>query len=584
MTWKLPVVAPDEPGGDHDYWYLINLAMHRGMDFGSDISTTYGPLFFLTVPAVDSPRQIIAAFLVWTFASLFSVVAIYQGFRVKTTTAVSATATGVVLLSGAFTPLSSIITMSFVYLAVLGLLYCNGALPLWAQRLFPAYAAVLTAAMALNKFSVAGMCGAVGLATILAVKPRIRGLLEFACIGLLTSVVLWCAVGQHLFSLPVYVYRALSVGGGQSGAMGLELRYNAWEYVFVAPAVGAILVALITMRPRGRWSLLYWAFYIVAIFLLFKQAFVRHDAHSAQFFALAVAMGAVSLAVAGMARRRLVASGSLVALLVATQIGAYGDGVNGIDPARRLADFGQGIVYAVSQESRSQSMEAARQSLIQQLAIPDEITNRIGAQDVYVEPFNFAAGYAYGFHDAILPTLLEYGAYNHTLDSLNADWFEGDSAPELILRRESETTLDGRNPHWDAPQQKVAEFCNYKVQISSGGWTLLERRAQSRCNGVQSGDSMKLSARESVPVPERPGTVTVARVFPEESLRDRVAGTLFKRDNLFVGLSGQMYRFPWGHEGSQILVSDGKQERNTTLSVSRPATVQFDFIEIAPLE
>lgn len=570
LSWNIPFLDPSDPGGDHDYWYLIGLARDRHMDFGSDVSTTYGPLFFLTAPSISHPLHVVLAIGAWLVFGTFASAALLQ-LQPGRWQWLLAAALG---CSFAATPLSAVITATPILIVLLAAADSAGRLPRWMRQAFPAFAAVAVAALALNKFSAAGLAGAAALAALI-VRPRgerVLALTSFIGVGIASGVSFWLAVGQPIQSLFTYVIRAISVGAGQSGAMGLELKTSAWEYPFAALGAAVLVFFLIAVRPaagvvlNAAWALLM----LVSFWLFFKQGFVRHDSHSAQFFAL---VAAVALFVGYLKRSRALAALAVVALAV--QIASYGQSVASVDPAQRISALGRGVVDSLDRSARRDRLADAREELQKSIRLPKELATRIGARSVYVEPFNYALGYAYHLQDAVLPTLLEYGAYNRSLDEVNAAWFANStSAPDFILRRQTAFTLDGRNPLWDSPNAKIQEVCWYKVAAAESGWLLLERRSGSACGPESPAAQQDLSSGAPVMVAPSAQALTVVRVQPRQSVGQRLGAFLFKPEPLEVAVGGTEYRLPWGHAGSPLIVAGYDYSSGT--ATEAPITVSSD--------
>jgi hypothetical protein len=584
VTWQMPAFSPTQPAGDNDYGLLIALARHLGLSFGDEISTTYGPLYFLAIPSIIARGEVVIGYLFWFVFVTATLAACFQAFRGRIGTKWAWAAVSLLAVSFSIVPLTSVITAATGYVIVLAFLYASGMLPRWAERAFPIAMGVLVAAMLLTKFSVGLTCGPMVLGAVLVREGRrLRGFLEFAVSGLVGLVVLWIVAGQPPTQVVDYVVRALSVGSGHAQSMGLEGTDNFWEYP-VAAAVTVVLLVVVVRTKITGWRLPLWIGLAACLFLMFKQGFVRHDSHSAQFFSVMLALGVV---LAVLRRSAAMAAVAVVSLLA--QSVSVGGGLYTIDPAKSLRTFAEGVSIAVSGGHRDDVQEASRAALKQRIGLPGQFPGLIGDQSVRVEPFDHTIAWTYGLKPAILPTLLNYGAYTELLDDMNAKWIADEStAPRFIIREDTRVTLDGRFPLWDPPRTELEEACRYDVVDSGGGgrWQLLKRVA-NRCGAERELSSVTVAAGQRVDVPQVDGGLVVARVYPEQTLADKVESFLFKPGDLRLTVDEESHRLPWTHAdaplllaapGDKSLVLGGRELSAGTISMSAPGRVVFSVV------
>ncbi|MFF1610176.1 hypothetical protein ACFVYA_20545 [Amycolatopsis sp. NPDC058278] len=582
LTWQLPAFSPIEPKGDYDYGLLIAMARHFGLSFGDRIATTYGPLYFLAIPSTTVRAEVAVGFLFWFVFTTGCLAACFQAFQGRIGTRWAWVACGAIAVSFSIVPLTGVITATPGFVAVLAICHALGLLPKWAERSFPVVMGLVVAAMLLTKFSVGLMCGPIVLGAVL-VRPgrRLREFAEFAVSGLVGLVLLWIVAGQPPTQVVQYVVRALSVGSGHAQSMGLEPTNSAWEYLVAAVVTIVLAVGVARIKVDGwRWPL--WLGLLAAGWLLFKQGFVRHDSHSAQYFAVLFALGVLFAVLQRSAVLAMVAALSLLA-----QAASFGGGLWVIDPARSLHTFADGATIVASGSHRDAVQEDARSQLRQRTAIPQRFLSRIGTQSVRAEPFDQAIGWTYGLTPAIPPTLLNYGAYTELLDKMNESWIADDvNGPRFIIRENTRTTLDARFALWDPPRTELAETCRYTMVDSTDKWQLLER-GPNRCGAERELSSTQVAAGQSVPVPTAADGVVVARVYPEQSLAERAWAFLFKPDDLTASLDGEAFRLPWTHGDAPLMVSAPQEQSAAlagrplaakTLSMSAPGRVVFSVV------
>ncbi len=573
LSWHIPTTDPNSLGGDRDFWYQMGLSAERGVDFGTALATSYGPLYFLTAPSITHPLQVAIAFACWIVFTVSAVAALAQTRHSRWAVPLII----VLAISIAATPASAVVTSMPVLLFTLSLAESQNALPRWMHRAFPIYAAVFISFLSLNKFSTAAMSAIAVLAALLTRdgKDRWIALAKFVATGAVVVIALWLLTKQPLLSLPEYVIRGLIVGSGYGGGLGLELNDNLWEYLFAALGVIAMLVLLIQSRPRKGVALdIVWVILTFApVWLLLKQGFMRHDSHSAQFFALTTSAMAY-LAYVG--QRRFVASLAVFSLVL--QVGIFGKSFASVDPAARATDFGRSLASTYVPSVRAERLATARKAIKQEARVPASMVTLIGKQTVYLEPFNGSIPFAYRLNSATIPTILEYGAYNPELDRINSHWFEDpQTAPQFILRRKLDFTVDYRNPLWDSPNAKLQEICRYAVVASQDEWLLLQRRPASVCGTpAPLGATTTVPAGTSYSVPVDPSALTVVRLTPRTSFIEDVQATLFKPPPLMVTQGSTSYRLPWGDADAPLIVSGYTYKVGRTASAPATITVNVD--------
>jgi hypothetical protein len=585
LTWEMPAFSPIEPKGDNDYGLAIAMARYLGLSFGDRIATTYGPLYFLAIPSTTVRAEVAVGFLFWFVFVTGCLAACFQAFQGRIGTRWAWVACGAIALSFSIVPLTSVITATPGFVAVLAVCHAMGLLPKWAERAFPVVLGLVVAAMLLTKFSVGLMCGPIVLGAVL-VRPgrRLREFAEYAVSGVVGLVGFWIAVGQPPTQVVQYVVRAISVGSGHAQSMGYEMTNNAWEYL-VAAAVTIVLAVCVARLEIDGWRWPLWLGLLAGMWLMFKQGFVRHDSHSAQYLAM---LFALAVLVAVLRRSAVLAVVAAVSLLA--QAASFGGGLWVIDPARSLRTFAEGATIVASGSHRDTVQEEARAALRKRTDIPPRFLTRIGREPVRTEPFDQAIAWTYGLTPAILPTLLNYGAYTELLDKMNESWIADDvNGPRFIVRENtSRLTLDSRFALWDPPRTELAETCRYRLVDSTDHWQLLER-GPNRCGAERELSSTQVAAGQSVPVPKADHGVVVARVYPEQSFTERAWAFLFKPDDLMIGLDGESFRLPWTHQDAPLMVSApqepsvalaGQPLAAGTLSMSASGRVVFSVVEL----
>jgi hypothetical protein len=92
----------------------------------------------------------------------------------------------------------------------------------------------------------------------------------------------WIIAGQELVNLPAYVVNGLEIVKGFSASMGSPGTLDEILLYILSTGIFLILVGTIESRYRGWWGMLPTLGLAAILFLSFKGAFTRHDAHALQ--------------------------------------------------------------------------------------------------------------------------------------------------------------------------------------------------------------------------------------------------------------------------------------------------------------
>jgi hypothetical protein len=121
-----------------------------------------------------------------------------------------------------------------------------------------------------------------------------------------------------------------------------------------------------------------------------------------------------------------------------------------------------------------------------------------------------------------------YAVLTPALDRLNADFLASRRAPERVLRLHPLSSIDNRNPVFDAPTAFLALVCNYRETFAGGGFEVLAR-ATNRCGPPRRLAGRSIEAGQDVRVPRaRPNELVYARIRIPRSLGDRLRELAWK--------------------------------------------------------
>ena len=522
-TWPVGGLTPTA-GLDASWQAGLHIAARRGLDFGTEVVFTYGPLGFLGHARLFYSATGVAALIYAVAVHAFWVTTVFVAARRSVPVAAAALAAYVV---GALTwsePAQVVPLAFFVWTAAV------------LQRLVPArWTLTLMAAggaiaglQLLVKFNTGLECG--GMLFIAAVFHDNRRRALLLAIGSATVMVVlgWLVTGQSLAALPQFVVRSLSVARGYSTAMASEDPNRAWEYgagllVVVVTLALAWVAARADWRPRAVPMDLLMVFFV---FAQFKHGFVRHDAHSISFF-----LGGLTLPLAfRWTRARWWAPATalgVAAICLALVIDQPARVL--FTPVRKVSQAVDQLETAASGARRTQVMDQARAAMTETVRLDGPAARELSQHRVHVDPYETSVVWAYGLPWSPAPVFQTYSAYTQELDELNAARLAARSGPDRVLRVAPIHAIDFRNPGWESPEYMLTLVCRFREGRSTERWTIL-RRVASRCGDPEPVGRATVTPGETITVPssDDPAALVFARIHLDESVIQSVTTAVYK--------------------------------------------------------
>jgi hypothetical protein len=388
--------------------------------------------------------------------------------------------------------------------------------------------------------------------TAVAAAPAGRRLRSAAAVAASFAVFLvgaWLALGQGLGALGPFLRTSVEIVRGYAEYAYSEEPGREWEYY--AAALAALVLAVLVHRAGGALRPLpraaVWLVVGLYAFGWFKQGFVRHDAHSIDFF-LAVFLAGVALLVprppgAG----RLLPLVCLAALLV-----GYLAVARPVPWEFQRRDGGWELLRAHLDSVRDADAVIAerRAALRTAEALDGPSLDLVRGRSVHVFPSEAAVAWAYPeLRWRPAPVFQGYVAYTDALDRLNADALAAPDGPERILR-----TTD-YSP-WEDPRAVREVLCRFRELRAGERWQVLAR-APSRCGPLESLGRVRVGRDGDVPIPEpaQGEAVLVAIHGAEPGLLERLRSLLYKPYSRDVLLDGERsVRFATGLAGVPTVV------------------------------
>jgi hypothetical protein len=556
VTW--PPIRRATVGLDPSWQVGLQLATRDGLHLGRDLMFTYGPLGFLVSRILVLPSTGMLASLVNAGANFVAIAMVFTILR-RSLALRAAVISTVVLYFVTFFPVMRDFDLAALCLVLFALwagVAVTSARPV-PHALARAFCVGAVAALvALVKLDAGIGCLALaGFATAwrAGLRDGIRGAVKAAAgagLGAIGAFLIgWMTAGQSLGLLPEYLRLSLQIVQGHNLGMGLEVQGTSWQYVIALAIFAGLLWGAATMTTRlwaRRIGLL--VVVVIAIFITFKQGFVRHDAgHVVPLFLLGAVFPIVFLSWLGRDRTIALCVLGIVAL---TAIQPH-DALQDYNPRAMLGAFPTFVNFAVSSGARAERVASQQREMRKLYDLLPEVTSRIAGHTVHIEPWEAAIAYAYpSVRWDPAPVFQDYLAYTSVLDRFNADFMAGSHAPDFVLRQPW-AAIDLRVPRWESPDEQLQLLCNYTQVYSGPSWQLLQHTTD-RCGAheVIGTRAVHLGAETRTPEPGDPSSLVAVRVTGlGDSLTERLQTLAFRGSFFWAqGATPPWSRFLQGHQ------------------------------------
>lgn len=508
LTWAAAPMVPG-PGLDGSWITGLNMAAAAGLDHGTEVVYTYGPLGFLEVPlAIDGTLAAIGAIYLLALRAALAATLLHAARGSLPWPAAAAVA----LVAAAVTP-GSLVPLSLA--AVWCLIALQGESRGGAGEVVALGGGALAGIELMVKLNVGITIALLVVATV-AVLParRARRLGMLAGAALVTFAIGWFASGQGLGNLDDYARSSFETVSGYSDALQRDDARLSWDWAAALAlgllAVGAAFAASAGMRASRRAAIV--AVVVVLALALEKYSFVRHDAgHVGAYFG---GICAVLVALRWHGAGRFVLAGAVAA--TAALYGAASGAWDEHSPLRPGLAADQLTTLLIPGERRD-AVEEGRASLRRIYDLDPSILERIGDEPVDARPWETALVWAYELDWRPLPVLQDYQAYTPWLDELDAEALASADGPRLILRHlgfsdQPYIGLEGRFEPFSSPLVTRGLLCRFRPAMTTDRYQLLER-AGDRCGPPRDLGSASTGYGEPVAVPDaRPDEAVFARI------------------------------------------------------------------------
>ena len=515
LGWRVGMATP-YVGLDPSWHAGLAMAVKQGLQFGSEIVFSYGPLGFLHDQYLWFGDLGVAAFLYSAALYLALCTALVWALR-RTLPVLPA-----VLVAFAI----SILPLLEQSVAV-AVLVCLGALQhertQRATNLLILGGAAFSASEALVKLSTGPLIGVIFLVTLIGLRVRWWQLLCFLGLTAGGLLLLWVSAGQDLAGIPDFLRNTWDVAVGYSAAMQHSGDVGVWKGTAATVLAMLLTVALIVAcsrakfpDDRARWCGV--GVMAIAAIAVYKEGVVRLDTgHLSLYFSTACALWVAvpwprerwPVVVAGAA--------AIAAMGLPARPPGAPTNLNVVANVRFAADQGQTLL---SGSRREEQMTSGRRAMRAIYGLDPSMLARLRGHSVAIDPYEVGVAWAYGLDWKPLPVFQDYSAYTPRLDRLNAAVAAGPTAPERILRENPPFVypefptpgIDGRFPGWDPPAQQRAVLCHYVPLLTTLRWQVLGRTTD-RCSRPRPAGSVSAAPGQAVRVPAPSGDeVIFARI------------------------------------------------------------------------
>jgi hypothetical protein len=528
ITWQTTTLTATT-GLDPSWIAGLHLAHLNHVDFGSSFVWTYGPLGFLAFPLAVTGQTMAAAF---AFVLVAQVAFCYLLLR-RTAAAFGAPLAIVLVYVVSAMPLAHAdLLLLIVFLLALWAIELPDSL---LARSFPVGAGILAGIAALVKTNTGGAAVAIALVGAFAVsKPGRRQWLLVIPSLVVTFAALWLLSGNSLLDVLGWLKASASIVAGYSPAMQTEQQGLRWEYL-VAGILAALLAVVAVRHVAAFGRRRQAAILLITLgyaFAYFKEGFVRHDVDHSPYFFAAMAIAFLAFAWRGQARWVSVAGLAIAFGAVAVSIGMH------FAPFASTRHVFHQLGDVANSSRRHALVERSLAAERSAYGVPPRLLGELRGKSVHVDPVETAAVGAYHLRWRPLPVPQSYSAYTSSLDDRNAAVLASGSAPQRILRQNTQVAVNGRGRELEAPATFRALLCNYTQLDVSQVWQVLAH-APSRCGGERFLGTSTAASGEAIAVPQaRSDELVYARIHLRDTILNKLVGIVFKPRTPKIALGG----------------------------------------------
>jgi hypothetical protein len=507
LTWGGGMPAPVSESIDHSLHAGLQLAAVHGLNFGSDLVFTYGPLGFLKSYLLyeEWPGRLAVVYgvalhlalsltLVWAARRSFGIVL------------------GLVLALIAATlirgDLGVVAVRDDAAVVVIAFVWCVAALqsgsPTWVRRLVVWGGGPFAAIEILAKLNTGIIVLALVALTVIAIDIDRRRNLALLAVSFAGSVaLLWLATGQAVADVGEFLSGSREIISGYSTGARLEWEQRRYDYALL-PLVLVATAAIgwfATRRMAGLRRAVILAMLALVAFTSAKGGLIAHDEyHMATFYGtmLGACLALPLPATIGL-RPRVAALAAITGIAAAGFTTAYLPLYPLINPVENVSNAASTLATVADVDRLEDEIAANRAQLIADYDIDARSLALLEGHTVHADPQEVAALWAYGLEWRPLPVFQPYAAWTEELDRRNAEVVASAGGPERILRQNISPL--GRYPAFESPEAMLAMLCHFEAERTTHEWQVLAR-VPDRCGEPEPLGRVQSTYGQAIPVPE----------------------------------------------------------------------------------
>ncbi|MEM6452240.1 MAG: hypothetical protein AAF703_18245 [Cyanobacteria bacterium P01_D01_bin.105] len=375
----------------------------------------------------------------------------------------------------------------------------------------------------------------------------------------------WLLADQKITNIGAYVSNNAQITKGFSETMGIPGYLDEIVVYLIVASVIFVAVSAATWQPRNVYHLLPLLGLLLALFLVFKSSFTRHDFHALQASESIIPLSSLCSAILFprlsqfhvrvpfllwkvplllllwilvIVNAQLISSRYSQAIyLTNTQFNVqflpnrypqamYRDRyIGGIEGIART------ITHAIKLTAGKTAPQIIYKESAKQIKAANPLPEIKGTTDLYA--YDLSVLLAYDLPYKPRPVIQSFSAYTSELAELNARSLQAQDAPDTILF--DTRTIDGRLPSSDDGRSWPELWTHYDITDASGSFLVLERKAKPETYQLTPQFEETIEVGEWVDLEALSGSAPVwMNVEIAPTLGGKTITTLLRRPQLYI--------------------------------------------------
>jgi hypothetical protein len=541
VTWHL---SGYDYGLDASWSIALHVALANGMQFGKDFIYTYGP-YGILINNIYFPDT----FIYLICGRLLTGLALWAGLFSIMRLCLSRGDFSIVFVLPflGFFPNTGLLMDSFYLLvAVLPLIvYFYGSDRRRSSFLILTLLGAALVSLVKHSFLIpSAIC--IGLITVDELFRRRRLPLVFPVYAI-ALISFWLLAKQDLANFPSYIFNGLEIAKGFGATMGISGPVGEIVLYLISTGLFFLLVVKTEWQDR-RWRGLLPAVGLgIVLYITFKGAFVRHDAHALQAtlntmpiiliftavlwskldtnrFAWAIGNKKFSAKILyGVALFANLLMGSLIL----HHYFNYGYGTYFLNAWKwGSANTAQAIKLISGQVNFQELLDNSAESIRVQNPLPD-----INAKTVDLYPNDVAVVFAHDLPYHPRPIFQSFSAYTSKLAQLNATHLKENGAETILFDIQP---IDGRLPSSEDGLSWSELLTRYDIKDIEGRYLVLQRNPQPRDYSFEPIKELTIPMGEWIDLPDIQAAPIWVEIDSKPGILGKLASTAFKVPALYM--------------------------------------------------